>query len=147
MAGCTMLRLVLRPATEADGPPCADIFLAGRRRAFHWQPGEMFRLNDFYRCVEDEEVWVADVDGAVVGFVSVDRREGLVRNLFVDPEWQNLGIGSRLLNHARNCLASPAQLTCVIRNRAARAFYERNGWIEAARGTAIMGPYILYRKW
>ncbi|HYH19506.1 MAG TPA: GNAT family N-acetyltransferase [Azospirillum sp.] len=140
------LRIVTRHAAAGDGPRCARIFLDGRRRAFPWQPAERFGLDDYYDCVEDETVLVAEVDGRVVGFVSIDRPQRVVHNLFIDPDWQNRGIGTALLREALASLNGPAELTCAARNAAARAFYEHNGWVPVRSADAADSPHIIYRK-
>src|SRR5450432_605836 len=49
-------------------------------------------------------VWVADVDGTVAGFVAVrihdDRRLGEIEMLAVDPSYQGAGIGTALTKFA-----------------------------------------------
>ncbi len=137
-------QVTLRLAVAADGPRCADIFLAGRRNAFPWQPPGLFRLRDYYDCVVDEEVWVAEVDGQVVGFVSVALPDHVVHNLFVDAAWRKRGIGRALLDWALGHLDGVVHLRCAIRNLAAREFYERNGWVAVP--TAAAGDFTLYRK-
>lgn len=128
MPGLGGLRIAVRRAAKADGPRCADIFLEGRRTAFPWQPAERFRLDDYYDCTADTDVLVAEVDGTIVGFVAIDSPDHVIHALFIDRHWQNRGIGSHLLGRALLALRGAAQLTCSVRNRAARGFYERQGW-------------------
>ena len=137
-------RLRTRPARWSDAPRCARIFLDGRRAACPWQPAERFRLDDYDTCVADDEVLVAELDGEVVGFASVDPPARTVHTLFVDPRWRNHGIGSLLLREALARLSGPAELTCAARNAAARAFYERQGWVAAPDDDAA--PLVVYRK-
>ncbi|HEY0832384.1 MAG TPA: GNAT family N-acetyltransferase [Azospirillum sp.] len=145
MAFVNGLRIVTRHATAGDAPRCARIFLDGRRRAFPWQPAERFGLDDYYDCVEDETVLVAEVDGTVVGFVSIDRPQRFVHTLFIDPDWQSRGIGTALLREALASLNGPAELTCSARNAAARAFYEHNGWVPVDGAEAADTPHVVYR--
>lgn len=138
--------IVTRPAGDADGERCAEIFLAGRRQAFPWQPSGFFRLQDYFDCVRDEAVWVAEVEDRVVGFISVFLPENHIHNLFIDPAWQNRGIGTRLLECALDHMKGPARLECVDRNLAARVFYERKGWIRQPLDDGAGEAYIIYRK-
>ena len=138
--------ITTRLARETDDQRCAEIFLASRQAAFHWQPGSSFDLEDYYRSVEDEEVWVAEVGGTIVGFASIYRPENHVHNLFVDPHWQHRGVGTTLLEHACTRLPRPARLRCLATNQGARAFYERNGWVLEAQAPLVDDPYVLYRK-
>lgn len=139
-------RVIVRRATAADTPHCASIYLVARRATFSWVPPEIFTLEDYEASVHDEEVWVAEVDGAVVGFVSIYRPESFVHNLFVDPQWQHRGIGGMLLEQALRRMNRPARLKCVASNRQACAFYEKLGLVEEARGRADLGPFIVYRR-
>lgn len=142
------LRISIRFATAADGPRCADIFLHGRRAAFSWQPEDRFGLDDYYDCVEGEEVLVAEAGGGVVGFISVDVADRFIHNLFIAPLWRGRGIGSALLREALALLRGSAELACASRNAAARAFYEHNGWtpVPAAETGGDAEPLVVYRK-
>jgi GNAT superfamily N-acetyltransferase len=136
----------VRPARATDDRRCAEIFLASRRAAFHWQPTATFDLDDYRRSVEDEEVWVAEKDGLVVGFASIYHPSSLVQNLFVDPGWQHHGVGTLLLERACAHLPRPARLRCLASNQGARAFYERNGWVMDALPRSPEDSFVLYRK-
>ncbi|MBK3775410.1 GNAT family N-acetyltransferase [Azospirillum sp. YIM DDC1] len=142
------LRISIRFATAADGPRCADIFLHGRRAAFSWQPEDRFGLDDYYDCVDGEEVLVAEAGGGVVGFISVDVADRFIHNLFIAPLWRGRGIGSALLREALALLRGSAELACASRNAAARAFYEHNGWtpVPAAETGGDAEPLVVYRK-
>ena len=140
------LGIVTRRATAADGARCARIFLEARRKAFPWQPADRFGLEDYYDCVEDELVIVAEVDGTVVGFVSIDEPERFIHTLFIDPLWQQRGIGTVLLREALAELRGTAQLACAARNAAARAFYEHNGWVPVRGANDHHEAHVLYRK-
>ncbi|UEM22138.1 GNAT family N-acetyltransferase [Skermanella mucosa] len=146
MPECAGTEIAVRLANGMDGQRCAEIFLASRRSAFHWQPAGSFVLEDYHRAIEDEEVWVAEIDGVVVGFASIYRPDNFVHNLFVDPRWQHRGVGTVLLERACSHLFRPARLKCLASNQGARAFYERNGWIVASATVSTDEPYILYQK-
>ena len=78
-------------------------------------------------------------DGRVVGVLTVSGAEdqpgvGVVRVLYVVPEWWGSGAGQLLMDRAQEELARDypeAELTVLTANPRARRFYERNGWIEA----------------
>lgn len=142
------VRIAIRSARDADSARCAEIFLHGRRQAFSWQPADRFGLDDYYDCVRGDSVLVAESDGTVVGFVSLDARAGVIHNLFIDPGWRKRGIGSALLREALGLLrggARPAELACAARNAAARAFYERNGWMPVEEPSDQPDALVLYR--
>ncbi|PWC31030.1 GNAT family N-acetyltransferase [Azospirillum sp. TSO35-2] len=144
------VRIAIRSARAADQARCAEIFLDGRRAAFPWQPADRFGLDDYYDCVREDIVLVAESDGAVVGFVSLDPQARVIHNLFIAPDWHKRGIGSALLRAALDRLGGslrhgPAELACAARNAAARAFYERNGWTPVTAASSQPDALVLYR--
>jgi ribosomal protein S18 acetylase RimI-like enzyme len=90
----------------------------------------------------------ADGAGRVLGFGSCgpcrgDRRfAGEVFTLYVDPDWQNRGIGRRLLLALfRRLVASGcgSAIIWVLRDNQSRFFYERLGGRQAAKKTLNVG--------
>jgi ribosomal protein S18 acetylase RimI-like enzyme len=82
-------------------------------------------------------VFVFERHGEVRGFVSAGpdrqgRASGEVFAIYVDPSRQGLGAGRRLLEAAGRRLAeagfAEASLWVLATNRAARGFYESQGW-------------------
>lgn len=138
-------RIAIRLARATDASRCAEIFLHGRRKAFSWHPADRFGLEDYYDCVQEDAVLVAEVNGTVVGFVSIDQPARFIHNLFIDGAWHNRGIGSALLREALGLLQGSALLACAARNAAARAFYEHNGWIPVPAPSDEPEPLVLYR--
>ncbi len=137
--------IAIRMAGAPDAPRCAEIFLHGRRAAFSWHPEDRFGLDDYYDCVQEDAVLVAEAAGGIVGFVSIDQPARFIHNLFIDAAWHNRGIGSALLREAVGLLQGPALLACAARNAAARAFYEHNGWIPVPPPDDRLDPLVLYR--
>ena len=87
----------------------------------------------------DVQSYVAVDDGRVIGVLNIGRGEddpnvGVVRVLYVAPEWWASGAGQLLMDRAHTELArdfDEAELTVLTANPRARRFYERNGWVEA----------------
>ena len=70
--------------------------------------------------------WMLEEAGEYVGLVSV--WDGLIENLYVLPEQQNKGYGTRLLFYAlEKCKGTPT-LWILSNNDGARRLYERNGF-------------------
>lgn len=75
--------------------------------------------------------WVCEVDGCIIGFSSARIRERDIWALFVDPQFEGNGIGSRLLDLAIAWMARKGveiiELSTADRSRA-DLFYQRKGW-------------------
>lgn len=82
----------------------------------------------------DLKGWVAEHDGRIVGFSMADRAEQTLWALFVMPEAEGHGVGSRLYDLAIAWLreegARDLWLTTSAGTKAAH-FYERRGWVLA----------------
>jgi ribosomal protein S18 acetylase RimI-like enzyme len=109
---------ILDPQFLADQDPAA--------RAEEWR--KHLRL-------DDRAVWVAEVDGRVVGYASVHDRE--LRMLYVDPFAQGAGVGSELLAHAE--AAGACELEVFEANGHGRHFYEDRGWRDAGPAGEWLG--------
>lgn len=72
----------------------------------------------------------------VLGFMAQQGRE--VVHLYLDPSVQGQGLGSSLLQRARERSPSGLMLYTFLRNTSARAFYAAQGFKELARGRASM---------
>lgn len=84
------------------------------------------------------EVWVADVDGDVVGFVAAvlkpDEHLGEIYMLAVDPESQNRGLGSELTDVATDWIRAAGMPVALVStggdegHAPARRTYEKAGY-------------------
>jgi GNAT superfamily N-acetyltransferase len=117
---------VIRRAAAADTAAVARLF----RRSFGTltflptlhTPEE--DLAFFERVVREQEVWVADEEGVVVGFSALDGE--MLSHLYVDPDAHRRGVGSALLEHAKAVRPGGFAFWVFERNDGARRFYERH---------------------
>jgi ribosomal protein S18 acetylase RimI-like enzyme len=89
---------------------------------------------DFFRhhILTGNTVWVAEMDGRPVAFMAM--HDDFIDHLYVDPDYQNRGIGKALLEHARRLSPEHVWLYTLQINVKARAFYEKNGFIAEKLG-------------
>ncbi|KAJ7164021.1 acyl-CoA N-acyltransferase [Mycena crocata] len=155
----------LRIATPADIPALADTFIRavnlsipGRKLGDEFYdlqrdiapgdpgssaPGKLWTR--FQKQFSDEQIWLAEVDGRVAGYVSwyaPTRHEavykpGEITFLFVHPSFHGRGIGTMLFNHAKQDVASLnlaesgevlLEVRCFEKNPAGLRLYERGGF-------------------
>lgn len=84
-------------------------------------------LQHFRNVVAREnEVWLALENGSVVGLVAVGN--GKIDQLYVEPGCQRKGVGTALLNKAKELAPSGLTLFTHQRNQRARDFYENRGF-------------------
>lgn len=129
--------VVLRAAVAADAGAVASLYLRARKELLPFAP--LAHADDDVRgwiatrLIPAGRTTVATVDGEVVGFVSVERREvGWIDQLYLLPERVGQGIGRDLLAHARAVLLPPIRLYTFQANDRARRFYERHGFRAVA---------------
>jgi ribosomal protein S18 acetylase RimI-like enzyme len=150
----------LRPADADDVEAIAALFLACWRTSYRdVLPPDVVEM---YGPASARELWrrsleagsgerrvvVAErIDGSILGVVAMGRDPnhpalGHVFSLYVHPDAQGLGIGTRLMSAAVERFSadalSEACLWVFEANTGGRAFYERLGWL--ADGTKRVEP-------
>ncbi|GAA3605731.1 MAG: GNAT family N-acetyltransferase [Gibbsiella quercinecans] len=124
----------IRKYQEADRPFLRTLYLAARKAAYHWRDTRGYQLEDFDRATLGEDIWVAEQQGKLLGFVSIHRADNFIHNLFVDPHLPPQGVGSALLHHAEKTFTHTGSLKCLVKNQKALAFYRKHGWRVIATG-------------
>ena len=120
----------LRRARPEDADAIVHIHTAARREAMLYLP-ELHtdeETRDWIARVvlPTQQVWVAEREGRVIGVAALD--VSTLEQLYVLPGEQGHGVGSALLEKARELSPDGLTLWTFQRNAAARAFYERRGF-------------------
>ena len=140
---------------RAARPDEADTLLAVQREAAvtafaHVYPPERYPFPDdairevWVEALADPsvEVYVAEVDGAAVGAVSVGN--GYLSTLYVLPAHQGSGVGSALhdlaLERLRALGFGEARLWTLRENDSGQRFYERRGWTRTDATRVVPYP-------
>jgi len=100
----------------------------------HPQTFDQWRLRFRDEISATEQVWVAEVNGRIVGFLAVKQAAGYLHQLFVDPEWQRQGIGTALMTKAKALAPEGLSLHTLEQNAEARAFWENHGFRPGRTG-------------
>ena len=133
----------IRPYREADRPFLRPLYLAARKAAFTWRDTEGYRLEDFDRSTLGEDIWVAEDQGKLLGFVSIYRQDNFIHNLYVDPHLPPRGVGTALLQAAERTFTATGSLKCLVKNEKALAFYHKHGWQKITTGNDGGEEYYL----
>jgi GNAT superfamily N-acetyltransferase len=124
-------RVRLRRAGPSDSAAVAQVYIASRRGAAAYMP-TIHSDDDIRRWIAAVmmpalEVWVAETDGRIVGFLALDGE--MLDQLFVVPAAQHRGVGDRLLAKAKELRPRRLQLYTFQKNAPARSFYEARGFV------------------
>lgn len=130
-----MSGVVIRRAIAADAPATADVYLRSFAAALPTvvRPRSDDEVHAYIRdvVVPARETWVADAEGRVVGLMVL--AEGLLSQLYLDPDWRGRGIGDRFVALAKERSPQGLSLWTFQVNKPAHRFYERHGFAEAER--------------
>jgi GNAT superfamily N-acetyltransferase len=159
----------VRQATGADGDAVEAIRVRGWRTAYR----HVFPADELDRIPIDGSRWrgrfdeppagwstfVAERDGAVIGFASVgpsrdERGVGELYAIYVDPDAWSTGAGRVLIERCEEQLRAEyaeATLWVLEDNPRARRFYERAGWgLDGMRKSeewlGVRADEVRYRK-
>lgn len=129
--------VLIRRATPADADAVATISTTARHTAMptiKWaHTPEEDRWWAANLLLPNEEVWVADHAGDILGFLALHRdNDGdWVSQLYLRPGHWRQGLGTALLAHAKSRHPAGLRLWCFQVNARARAFYEHHGFTIA----------------
>lgn len=125
--------LLLRPGTPEDADAIADVHLDARAAAP--MPSSVHTPQEVRAWLAGrigvDEVWVAEVDGEVVGYARFT--ETWLDDLYVAPGHARAGIGTALLDLVKSLRPTGFQLWVFETNEPAQAFYSAHGLLEQER--------------
>lgn len=91
---------------------------------------EVFKSHILQHC----DIWVDESESEICGFLAM--QGSYIDRLYVDPAYQRTGVGSALLNHAKQLRPDGLQLHTHQQNRRARKFYEKSGFAAVKFGVS-----------
>ena len=97
----------------------------------------------FEEATDGEKIYVALLDGDLVGFASIWEPDYFVHYLFVSPTVRRKKVGSALVNSLAEIYGGPLTLKCLINNENGMAFYRATGWEKIGDGISEDGAYAL----
>ena len=136
----------IRKPTANDIPELERLFLLTRQSTFTTCPNNKFKIGDYEKSTAEDDTWIAEENGIIIGFVSIYSDDNFIHNLFIHPESQRKGVGRRLLQVAEKNLSSTMTMKIAMDNQKVCPFYKKYGWSEISRHSGAEEPYILYGK-
>ena len=124
--------LEIRRARPDELGRCADLYVKVLRETFTWLPPERHRHADFLRAAQEEEIFLATAQGAILGIAALYRPQNFLHSLYVDARGR--GVGKALLDHVAATADGPLSLKVQEPNARARAFYAREGFVCTEHG-------------
>ena len=125
----------IRQARHNDASDCAHVYLRSRAYGLPTVP-VVHDVRDVRRWMSDDvvgrtDMWVAEVDGTVVGLMVLGEGRGgagWIDHLYLDPAWMGRGLGDRFVALAKERRAGGLQLWTFQANGPAQRFYARHGF-------------------
>jgi len=145
------MKIMIRSATDSDIPNILELskalFLdptsAADRFADPEWPTSESGLRAFTGALRDGFLWVADVDGAIVGFIRAEVAAPLdwrpikqveLLSFYITPEYRSNGLGAQLVAElevwAKQQGARTVFVSAYADNGRGLAFYRENGFID-----------------
>jgi GNAT superfamily N-acetyltransferase len=95
--------------------------------------------------------WICEIDNKIVGFAIVDLKEYNIWAIFIDPEYENRGIGQKLHNIMLDWYFDQTKNKVWLGtapNTRAEKFYRKAGWnYIGLHGTKEIKFEMPYEKW
>lgn len=127
--------IALRQGAAADIPVLIDIWRRSVEATHSFlTPDDIATLEpEGRRALAMLEVWVAEMDGVPAGFMMLN--DTMIEALFIDPPHMGKGLGTRLIDHARELRGRDKELRLDVNeaNPDALGFYLAKGFKQVGR--------------
>jgi len=131
---------MIREYAEADLECTAKVWLRSGQDEYYYLPAfqelnEETAVDVFRHVIQDKcRIWVHESGEKVNGFMAMNNN--LIDRLYIDPLHQGTGIGSLLINHAKELFPGGITLKTHKKNTYACRFYEKRGFRPVAYGVS-----------
>ncbi|RJT21476.1 GNAT family N-acetyltransferase [Buttiauxella izardii] len=137
--------LLIRSFTENDRLNLQTLYLQVRLSAWPWLDSSAWKPEDFDSTTQDEQIWVAEENGELLGFASVFVADNFLHSLYVAQKHQGKRVGLELLKKVQAEFTASGTLKCLVKNENALEFYLRHDWKIESTGDSVDGEYYLMR--
>jgi GNAT superfamily N-acetyltransferase len=124
-----------RPVRPSEAGAVAALWLRSRRASVPAIPAPVHGDDEVYEwfatvVIPQRETWVIEHAGRIVAVLVLE--PGWIDQLYVDPEFTGRGLGSRLIDVAKQANPRGLNLWTFETNTGARRLYERHGFVAVA---------------
>ena len=127
-----LMIMILRPYGSEDLDEIVQLWYHAWHHTFpffkHPQPLETWRTRFHDDIAMNETIWVVEQEGRIIGFLALREHDSYLDLLFVDPQFHHQGVGTVLMNKAKQLSPHGLSLHTLQQNQNSRAFYERRGF-------------------
>lgn len=130
--------LLIRPLEPYDTDEAARVWWKARHASPDLLPAAIHTFAEVATwfadvLLPDAQTWVALDDGRIVAVLTLDGDD--LDQLYVDPDFAGLGVGSTLVDLAKDLRPGGLALWTFQTNLRAQSFYSRHGFTEVRRTT------------
>lgn len=141
-----------RRARHDEAPAVAEVWLRSRHASIPAIPPPVHpddEVREWFASVvlPNREVWVIELEGGLVAMMVL--LDEWVDALYMDPDWTGRGLGSMLVDVAKEQRPDGLDLWAFQSNVGALRFYERHGFvaIETTDGANEEGAPDVHYHW
>lgn len=141
-----------RRARHDEAPAVAEVWLRSRHTSIPAIPPPVHpddEVREWFASVvlPNREVWVIELEGGLVAMMVL--LDEWVDALYMDPDWTGRGLGSMLVDVAKEQRPDGLDLWAFQSNVGALRFYERHGFvaIETTDGANEEGAPDVHYHW
>lgn len=121
------MKIDIKKAVYGDSDMIFEVFSKARKEMSYLpQIHTEDETKNFIKNLCQKNTYKALVDGRVVGFINIENN--FLNHLYILPGSQNMGIGKRLLDFAKEVSLQGLNLWVFEKNKDAIKFYEREGF-------------------
>lgn len=137
-------RIVIQEEKDHTRPELRTIYDMARKDITCFNDDKITK-EEFFKITEGERLFTASIEGAIIGFIALWEQDSFVHHLYIDPQYQNRGVGKKLLYRAYNELTFPITLKTPVENIQACQFYDTLGWkVKEYGDDPLTGKYAFY---
>jgi len=150
--GIGRLLVLIRQYCEADMDAILDIWYEGWHsidpKLVHPHSKSEWRDRWVSQIIPRHEIVVAESDNEILGFITLNLETAELTQLFTKLPEQGHGVGSALIDWAKNRCHKGIYLFTLEINHRSREFYEKHGFRETSMSTnAISGLPTVRYEW